>query len=61
MKMRICDLCGAEYPEFTVTSKHLDVMLPELERYHSPKTSHITKHICTKCFKKIFKKEKKRK
>ena len=55
--MRNCDLCGAKEAEFTVTSKHLYIMLPELEKYHSAKTSHITKHICIKCFKKIFKKE----
>jgi hypothetical protein len=56
--MRCCDLCGAREAEFTITSKHLAIMLPELEKYYSPKTSHITKHICTKCFKKIFRKNK---
>ena len=52
---RICDLCGAEKPEFTVTSKHLGYMLKDLKEFVT-ETDHITKHICTDCFLKIFRK-----
>jgi hypothetical protein len=55
-KIRVCDLCGAEKPEFTITSKHLANCLGELKRFNSHGTDHINKHICTNCFIKIFKK-----
>ena len=56
-KLRVCDLCGAEKPEFTITSKHLVCCLKELSRFNSNGTDHINKHICVKCFVKIFDKE----
>ena len=52
---RVCDLCGAEKPEFTVTSKHLGYVLKDLKEFVT-ETDHITKHICTDCFLKIFRK-----
>lgn len=55
-RIRICDLCGAEKTEFTVTSKHLGCVLEELKEFDSLETDHITRHICTDCFLKIFKK-----
>ena len=54
---RVCNLCGAEKPEFTVTSKHLGFVLKELKEFDSLETDHITRHICTDCFLKIFKKQ----
>lgn len=53
---RKCDLCGTDTDvEFTVTSKHLYWILPEaLQKLNTTRTDHIAKHICEKCFIKIF-------
>lgn len=58
-RKRVCDLCGAENPEFMIVSKHLTWYLEkELRKYNTCGTDHIRKHICSKCFLKIFRKEK---
>ena len=55
-KMRNCDLCGTDVDvEFTITSKHCDWVLPEvLKKLNTTGTSHVTKHICKKCFIELF-------
>lgn len=54
--MRNCDLCGTdENVEFIITSKHCNYVLPEvLKKLNTTGTSHIAKHICKKCFIKLF-------
>lgn len=56
-KVRYCYLCGAAKPEFRVESKHLAHLLPDFKKFNTHGTSHISIHICEKCFLKIFDKE----
>ena len=53
---RKCDLCGTETDvEFKITSKHTNwVLCNELKRLNASGTSHVVKHICKKCFIKMF-------
>lgn len=55
-QIRVCDVCGAEKPEFTVTSKRLSCVLEDLKQFDTDGTDHITKHLCKDCFIKIFSK-----
>lgn len=49
---RQCDLCKAyTYREFTITSKHITGCVKGIK---NTGTSHITKHICIDCYKKLF-------
>ena len=57
--MKPCDLCGKEESEFTVTSKHLSHVVENIPDRLRGNRSHISKHICTECFVKLFDKEQK--
>jgi len=47
-----CDLCrNYAYREFTVMSKHIAGCVKGLK---STGSSHITKHICVECYKRLF-------
>lgn len=52
--MKPCDLCGKEESEFTVTSKHLSHIVKNIPDRLRGNISHISKHICTECFVKLF-------
>lgn len=55
--MKPCDLCGKEESEFTVTSKHLSHIVKNIPGRLRGNRRHISKHICTECFVKLFDKE----
>lgn len=55
-----CDLCGSDKDvEFTLTSKHLLSWCRVNLLISNPETRlHITRHICVRCFSKLFGDEK---
>ena len=58
MNISKCDICGTEKNvEFTVRSNHLTVHCERFFKELNVKdvtTAHINKHLCIKCFNKIF-------